>query len=1205
MSAGPAGPAAGFGRLVGVLSGAGPTSSVLKRLAVPLAAAQPDESSSSEDEQVANSSPGGGATAGSEGTGAQQASTLAPGASEQLDPAPSRRGAPLSLPPPPPLYDFSQDQSELYNGIPVPKTGVPFPLIMPPPRHIIDEPAEPEPLAVQRENLIQDMIAHDLKRQLAPEKVLNRIVYDCIEPPPRFKEKAAPELPPGRLHAWWELEGADDRTLLFESRFESGNLRRAIQIYPEEYDLILRPDINTRGHTQWYYFQIKNARKGVKYKFNVINMVKSDSLYNQGMRPLFYSERMAQQGVGWRRWGEDVCYYQNQIKRNKGYYFTLTFKMEFPHEEDACYLAYCQPYTFTDLQTYLKALEDDPKRRNRMRRRVLCQTLAGNNCDLLTITSFACDPEALKARKGIVVTGRVHPGESNSSWMMKGFIDYLTGPSLDAKILRDNFVFKIVPMLNPDGVINGNHRCSLAGCDLNRQWIDPSKRLNPTIYCTKMMIKRFTEDRQVVLFVDLHGHSRKKNIFIYGCENRANLERRLRERIFPRILWKNAHDFSFADCAFKVQKSKEGTGRVVVWRDFNIVNSYTMEASFCGASFGRHCSTQFHTRHLEEMGHFFCDTILDFYDPDQSKVQAVLRELEALYPLRAYSGADDSGADDNGSDSDAESEEETLDAAAAAAAAVGDVAAAGRATKAMFAAAAAAAAAQLAAEQAGNGGKAGAAGGAGGAAGGVPPAVPRRRGSKKGLDIMENGPLVVPPPQAPARHLLLESAGAGSPYGSFPFVSGYANPSVSPYPPAFRGDPGGYTSYAAIVAAAGAAAEPKGGSPPSGTPASAPSSASSLVASREVTAALEAAAGSLPYSRAVLSRISEQVSAFVSPRKRPATASAAPDPPPPHPVRPPEGPPPPPLPSATPPRPAPPSPPHARPVAASRRPTALSLPAQARPPSAAAAQPPMPPAVEKERAGSARGGSLAVHTPDAGPSASRYLSVSRGAASVGTVSPPAFSPSGAPSSAPLPGPSRPLSGGSSRPLSPQPPAPPAPGTYVRHRDRPARTAPRSPPAPLKQARRESSVSPGRRSGAPDDGPAPLVPVRAAAPRRRRPPTRAQLAGPSAGFGMLPRLFPRSAPARGAPPAAGLAAARGGGAGEREGRRPPLPRRLRRHRPPPYSPSSGPAARPPPGAPSSKPGPAGLRSNSFSRSPGVPAGAGGGQGGPASGPSFFS
>ncbi len=30
-------------------------------------------------------------------------------------------------------------------------------------------------------------------------------------------------------------------------------------------------------------------------------------------------------------------------------------------------------------------------------------------------------------------------------------------------------------MLNPDGVINGNYRCSLAGCDLNRRWKNPLK----------------------------------------------------------------------------------------------------------------------------------------------------------------------------------------------------------------------------------------------------------------------------------------------------------------------------------------------------------------------------------------------------------------------------------------------------------------------------------------------------------------------------------------------------------------------------------------------------------------------------------------------------------------------------------------------------------------------------------------------------------
>ena len=40
---------------------------------------------------------------------------------------------------------------------------------------------------------------------------------------------------------------------------------------------------------------------------------------------------------------------------------------------------------------------------------------------------------------------------------------------LGAHVLRNHFVFKVVPMLNPDGVVNGNYRSSLAGEDLNRR----------------------------------------------------------------------------------------------------------------------------------------------------------------------------------------------------------------------------------------------------------------------------------------------------------------------------------------------------------------------------------------------------------------------------------------------------------------------------------------------------------------------------------------------------------------------------------------------------------------------------------------------------------------------------------------------------------------------------------------------------------------
>mgnify|MGYP003769152363 FL=1 len=82
---------------------------------------------------------------------------------------------------------------------------------------------------------------------------------------------------------------------------------------------------------------------------------------------------------------------------------------------------------------------------------------------MLTVTTFTDPEQAMKQKKGIILSARVHPGETGASYMMKGVIDYLVGQSVEARILRDNFIFKIIPMVNPDGVILGNTRCALIG----------------------------------------------------------------------------------------------------------------------------------------------------------------------------------------------------------------------------------------------------------------------------------------------------------------------------------------------------------------------------------------------------------------------------------------------------------------------------------------------------------------------------------------------------------------------------------------------------------------------------------------------------------------------------------------------------------------------------------------------------------------------
>jgi hypothetical protein len=327
-------------------------------------------------------------------------------------------------------------------------------------------------------------------------------------------------------------------SLVFDSHFESGNLHSAFRVLNnassknQVYDLYLHSDVNSIGHTQWFYFSVSNVRQGQEVTFVIRNFSKPESLYNDGMRPLIYSSKSKR---GWERCGTNICYFnsQNKVseqskhlidqnigdskKKASSSSYILCFTHTFEFSSDVCFFSYCHPYTYTDLQQYLNSICSNRTFSKYLRRTVMCKTLAGNNCDLLTITAPAKIPNELNDRITIVLTARVHPGESNASWIIEGLIDYLLQDHDEAQLLRTLYIFKIVPMLNPDGVINGNYRTSLAGCDLNRKWLNPDPQLHPTIYHTKELIRRLRKYRIVGTVLDIHGHSQKQGIFVYGC----------------------------------------------------------------------------------------------------------------------------------------------------------------------------------------------------------------------------------------------------------------------------------------------------------------------------------------------------------------------------------------------------------------------------------------------------------------------------------------------------------------------------------------------------------------------------------------------------------------------------------------------------------------------------------------------------------------
>ena len=100
----------------------------------------------------------------------------------------------------------------------------------------------------------------------------------------------------------------------------------------------------------------------------------------------------------------------------------------------------------------------------------------GRRLDLLTISSPAnleldaaiaagaplpaLPPDAASGapsrRRVIFVSSRVHPGETPASFLMHGLLLFLTSLHPRARELREAVIFKVLPMLNPDGVFVGN-----------------------------------------------------------------------------------------------------------------------------------------------------------------------------------------------------------------------------------------------------------------------------------------------------------------------------------------------------------------------------------------------------------------------------------------------------------------------------------------------------------------------------------------------------------------------------------------------------------------------------------------------------------------------------------------------------------------------------------------------------------------------------
>ncbi|GIY96738.1 hypothetical protein CEXT_450121 [Caerostris extrusa] len=263
-----------------------------------------------------------------------------------------------------------------------------------------------------------------------------------------------------------------------------------------EFKVWTRPDCSGTNYETtfrtWFYFGISGGPPGIMIKIN----------------------------EGWKRISGKVDF-RCATDGN----FIISFCHTLPLEQDSItYFAFTYPFSYTECQNMLDDIDNKmgsslyisknnkpPDNTVYYCRELLCHSLGGNKIELLTISSCKglmmerekklpdLFPEVSKPRchifknkKIVFISSRVHPGETPSSFVFNGMLQYLLGSKDSiASRLRNLFVFKLIPMLNPDGVCNGHYRADIQGLNLNRIYMVADFQHHPSIYAARTLLLHY------------------------------------------------------------------------------------------------------------------------------------------------------------------------------------------------------------------------------------------------------------------------------------------------------------------------------------------------------------------------------------------------------------------------------------------------------------------------------------------------------------------------------------------------------------------------------------------------------------------------------------------------------------------------------------------------------------------------------------------
>ena len=420
------------------------------------------------------------------------------------------------------------------------------------------------------------------------------------------------------------------KDITFTSEFNSGNMKQCTKIKENQYSILIASDCEGKYILNkisifkiWFYFGVISEKER-NLKISIDNLNNFYKIFKNGYKicynildenetPASYQNKYKEnEEANWKRL--DTDYELNlDIESNL---LSIKFNFDLPKKRYVLF-SFCFPWSYDKNESFLKHIKEKIKNKNiYYHDEILTLSKEKRNIHLLTITSKkniinnkkesninGLFPDKnrcnliLHDKHIIFITARVHPGETPGTLMFNGILKLLIdNDNQMSKILLDNFIFKLIPIINVDGVSNGYFRLNNEGYNLNRCYLGPSPKITPENYAITKLFYFYSSNYKVRYYFDLHADMNVRGVYTFGNALKV-FEEHVENVLFSFIFKINCSHVDFSHCIF-TQKSmgskakndvagKEATSRVQFYQKTGLIHTYTVESTYFKGEFNK------------------------------------------------------------------------------------------------------------------------------------------------------------------------------------------------------------------------------------------------------------------------------------------------------------------------------------------------------------------------------------------------------------------------------------------------------------------------------------------------------------------------------------------------------------------------------------------------------------------------------------------